>query len=538
MPSKKQVTFASIAELFHLPIVEVAGILGVCTTVLKKVCRRNGIRRWPQRKLQSLNKRIDMLEDSLTTETEVERSQLCSELGCLKKCRLSLTTPLASLDAPVRDLAKQQKAAELVMACEVTNRQLLSSTPPGGTVMLAHAGCAKRPRDACDHLGEVSAATTQTELMTLGAGHHLAANVLPPYEAADGGVPSRMVEDLAPIKSEGAMHPRGLFQNHPDLGAYGRVAHGLHPLAQATLDASTTLCGDKQQPVEIDDARNPALALLELCGRGTPADTEAAADPASAADHGGSHLAARSSVSASACGAQLAVGLTYAAALPPTACMHMPAGPQQVVQAHPMVQAHQAAFGRHGLVHTTAPTSMPPTTTQAYWNAVPMSAMNENTNYWSPGACMSHVQAADASSIWPAHQGQYSVCTSTAPLASIRAAPTPVIQVSVQASRGVRTGTGPVLGMSNMLKPQYEEMKPQVAVRPSGLLPTHAVGQLKHEGVASQISATTWGEQAVTLLTLHPVEGRIPNRYSSPSDICTVDLMAPRTASLSPPLVS
>ena len=38
-----------------------AAALGVCTTVLKKVCRRHGIRRWPQRKLQSLNKLINNL---------------------------------------------------------------------------------------------------------------------------------------------------------------------------------------------------------------------------------------------------------------------------------------------------------------------------------------------------------------------------------------------------------------------------------------------------------------------------------------------
>ena len=42
-----------------------AATLGVCTTVLKKVCRRHGIRRWPQRKLQSLNKLIDNLHNAM-----------------------------------------------------------------------------------------------------------------------------------------------------------------------------------------------------------------------------------------------------------------------------------------------------------------------------------------------------------------------------------------------------------------------------------------------------------------------------------------
>lgn len=37
-------------------------ILGVCTTVLKKICREHGIRRWPQRKLQSINKMMASIE--------------------------------------------------------------------------------------------------------------------------------------------------------------------------------------------------------------------------------------------------------------------------------------------------------------------------------------------------------------------------------------------------------------------------------------------------------------------------------------------
>ena len=47
------------------PSARPAATLGVCTTVLKKVCRRHGIRRWPQRKLQSLNKLINNLHNAM-----------------------------------------------------------------------------------------------------------------------------------------------------------------------------------------------------------------------------------------------------------------------------------------------------------------------------------------------------------------------------------------------------------------------------------------------------------------------------------------
>ena len=107
MPSKKWLSIQEIAPLFHRPIVDVAGApppietpchsggrwrprtsplphpllypaatLGVCTTVLKKVCRRHGIRRWPQRKLQSLNKLINNLHNAMKSTNGAARSPL------------------------------------------------------------------------------------------------------------------------------------------------------------------------------------------------------------------------------------------------------------------------------------------------------------------------------------------------------------------------------------------------------------------------------------------------------------------------------
>jgi len=40
-----------LAQHFHLPINAAAKELGICPTVLKKICRRNGMRRWPHRKV-------------------------------------------------------------------------------------------------------------------------------------------------------------------------------------------------------------------------------------------------------------------------------------------------------------------------------------------------------------------------------------------------------------------------------------------------------------------------------------------------------
>ena len=67
----------------YAPLSLCAAILGVCTTVLKKVCRHHGIRRWPQRKLQSLNKRIDVLETTAPVARALapSASSLCATLS-------------------------------------------------------------------------------------------------------------------------------------------------------------------------------------------------------------------------------------------------------------------------------------------------------------------------------------------------------------------------------------------------------------------------------------------------------------------------
>eukprot|EP01112_Ceratiomyxa_fruticulosa_P002412 TRINITY_DN1252_c0_g1_i5.p1 TRINITY_DN1252_c0_g1~~TRINITY_DN1252_c0_g1_i5.p1 ORF type:complete len:488 (+),score=99.70 TRINITY_DN1252_c0_g1_i5:591-2054(+) len=59
--------FDQLSKYFHLPINEVARELGICATMLKKICRRNGIPRWPHRKIKSLNKMIENAEASILT---------------------------------------------------------------------------------------------------------------------------------------------------------------------------------------------------------------------------------------------------------------------------------------------------------------------------------------------------------------------------------------------------------------------------------------------------------------------------------------
>ena len=53
MSSWQSIGMAEVSKYFCLPEKEVAKQLGICLTSLKKICRLNGITRWPYRKVIS-----------------------------------------------------------------------------------------------------------------------------------------------------------------------------------------------------------------------------------------------------------------------------------------------------------------------------------------------------------------------------------------------------------------------------------------------------------------------------------------------------
>ena len=79
-------TLDELSQYFHLPINDVARDLGVCATVLKKICRKNGIKRWPHRKIKSIDKMISTLESVQVSSVE-EQERIEDEIRELKMKR-------------------------------------------------------------------------------------------------------------------------------------------------------------------------------------------------------------------------------------------------------------------------------------------------------------------------------------------------------------------------------------------------------------------------------------------------------------------
>jgi hypothetical protein len=92
-----------LSQHFHLPEKAVARQLGVCLTSLKKICRQNGIQRWPYRKLKSLDKKISKIESALHNSAEDPSALLYKwEMLKMEKKNLPFSNSNEDSDAETR----------------------------------------------------------------------------------------------------------------------------------------------------------------------------------------------------------------------------------------------------------------------------------------------------------------------------------------------------------------------------------------------------------------------------------------------------
>ena len=70
---KENITKDFLREFFHLPIAEASQKIGICVTVLKKICRQYGIIRWPYRKLHSIDKNMAALKEMNDDNEDIKR---------------------------------------------------------------------------------------------------------------------------------------------------------------------------------------------------------------------------------------------------------------------------------------------------------------------------------------------------------------------------------------------------------------------------------------------------------------------------------
>uniref|UniRef100_A0ACD5VQS5 Uncharacterized protein n=1 Tax=Avena sativa TaxID=4498 RepID=A0ACD5VQS5_AVESA len=97
-PTRVSLSYEEISKLFSLPIAEAASILGVCTSVLKRICRTQGIVRWPYRKIVS-GKAGDTAEREKAKEL-LELSKIAKQKAIISPSGSSTTSSVAFQGVP------------------------------------------------------------------------------------------------------------------------------------------------------------------------------------------------------------------------------------------------------------------------------------------------------------------------------------------------------------------------------------------------------------------------------------------------------
>ncbi|RLN70089.1 hypothetical protein BBJ28_00006459 [Nothophytophthora sp. Chile5] len=130
----RDLTLDELRAHFDKPIVEVAREFGICTTFLKKICRRCGIKRWPHRQIRSLARTIEMLQqvEALASSPQ-EKAKYAAQITQLEeKKRAVFENPDANgkLKRVKKYAAAKGAVASTAVASETTVQCDKSSPPP------------------------------------------------------------------------------------------------------------------------------------------------------------------------------------------------------------------------------------------------------------------------------------------------------------------------------------------------------------------------------------------------------------------------
>ena len=106
-PHSSRITYQDLHRCFHMPLAEVGQHLGVCTTLLKKICRKLGIKRWPHRQIRKIDNCISSLRGAMSRNVggDHERALFLEQIAALDNVRRAvLDNPNGThtLEPPVR----------------------------------------------------------------------------------------------------------------------------------------------------------------------------------------------------------------------------------------------------------------------------------------------------------------------------------------------------------------------------------------------------------------------------------------------------
>ncbi|GAB9469020.1 hypothetical protein Gpo141_00006316 [Globisporangium polare] len=102
MSASHSITLEMLQPHFETPLAQVAKQFGICVTLLKKICRKHGISRWPHRQITGLRKSISSMEHAIGYFEGARRESYAEQLRKQKtKLALLLEDPTKCNPLPV-----------------------------------------------------------------------------------------------------------------------------------------------------------------------------------------------------------------------------------------------------------------------------------------------------------------------------------------------------------------------------------------------------------------------------------------------------
>eukprot|EP00257_Ricinus_communis_P015092 XP_015572934.1 protein NLP3 [Ricinus communis] len=80
-----KLTLKDFTAYFDLPIEEAAKRMSLCPTVVKKICRRYGMNRWPHRKIKSMRRQMAKIRHFVRSNNSEEKARALAEIQRLQQ---------------------------------------------------------------------------------------------------------------------------------------------------------------------------------------------------------------------------------------------------------------------------------------------------------------------------------------------------------------------------------------------------------------------------------------------------------------------
>ncbi|CAI5726069.1 unnamed protein product [Peronospora destructor] len=233
----REFTLEDLRPHFGRPIVEVAREFGICTTFLKKICRRCGIKRWPHRQIRSLNRTIQMLEqvESVATNSE-EKARYNAQIEELKdKQRAVMEDPDANSKLKrLKKYAASKRAADPLSTSAGQDRESfvpMTSDDDAKNLSARAVAVDSASSFLCDQNGEASVSKPKIQL-----------EAIPRSSPLDVEIPSSILS-MTPVSASlmmTPMHAATLSQFH--LSAKISPSNRKLMLMKTNADAKCRLC--------------------------------------------------------------------------------------------------------------------------------------------------------------------------------------------------------------------------------------------------------------------------------------------------------